>query len=354
MTVLKSEAGNHRRLGPRNKPRITLDVLNWYDANRRVFPWRDKSGQKSNPYRVWLSEIMLQQTTVQTVDAYYRAFLKRWPNVTALAHSDLDDVLAAWAGLGYYSRARNLHRTAQIVAFEYEGKFPESAAELKRLPGIGTYTASAIASIAFGERVAAIDANGERVLARLFALDEPLPKIRGQIALLADGLVPADRPGDFAQSLMDLGSLICSAKRPECSICPVARHCLGRRRGIADRLPLKTRVRDKPTKRGAAFVAFDRSGSILLERRPEKGLLGSMMQPPLGVWQEKFPSRANAIKQVPFAGEWKRIPGYVRHSFTHFHLEIEVYAARFSRRPKHDGIWVAQKNLSDVALPTAM
>ncbi len=354
MTVSKSRTSNHRRLGAPNKARITSDLLTWYDANKRVFPWRAKHGGRSTPYRVWLSEIMLQQTTVQAVDGYYRAFLKRWPNVTALAHASLDDVLVAWAGLGYYSRARNLLRTAQIIAFERSGRFPRSAVELKKLPGIGPYTAGAIASIAFGERVAAIDANGERVLSRLFALEEPVPKMRRRMAALADALVPVERPGDFAQALMDLGSLICTPKSPNCTVCPVAQDCLALRRGLCEKLPVRISEPKRPTKRGAAFVALDRKGAVLLERRAEKGLLGGMMQPPLGAWREAFPTRLRAIKEAPFSGKWVKVPGFVRHSFTYFHLEIEVYVARFSRRPIFDGVWVAREKLGHTALPTAM
>ncbi len=317
-------------------------------------PWRAKRGARVNPYRVWLSEIMLQQTTVQTVGSYYRSFLKRWPNVTALANASLDEVLASWSGLGYYSRARNLHRTAQLVAFERGGKFPKSAAELKKLPGIGPYTAGAIAAIAFGERVAALDANAERVLARLFALSEPLPQIKKQLAALADSLVPADRPGDFAQALMDLGATVCTPKNPKCDGCPIAGHCLARRRGLAEQLPSKSVKPARPTKRGAAYVAFDRKNSVLLERRPEKGLLGAMMQPPLGAWRSAFPTRARALKEVPFPGRWSKAPGVVRHSFTHFHLEIEVYVAHFNRRPVFSGKWVAPEGLRETALPTAM
>jgi A/G-specific adenine glycosylase len=354
MSVSKSTKSDHRRSRPGNKPTITEDVLTWYDANKRVLPWRAEHGARSNPYRVWLSEIMLQQTTVQAVERYYRAFLKRWPSVTSLANARLDDVLAAWAGLGYYSRARNLHRTAQLVAFERGGRFPKSASELDKLPGIGPYTAGAIASIAFGERVAAIDANAERVLARIFALTEPRPKIRGRMAALADALVPADRPGDFAQALMDLGAVVCTSTRPNCGDCPAARHCMALRRGIAEQLPLKNMDRARPTKRGAAFVALDRSNCVLLERRPENGLLGAMMQPPLGAWRQSFPARARALKEAPFAGQWTKVPGFVGHSFTHFHLEIEVYVGRFTRRPKFDGMWVAREKLGASALPTVM
>ena len=354
MTVVKPVRSDNRPLQMSDKRLAAKELLTWYDANRRVLAWRAEPGGKSDPYRVWLSEIMLQQTTVQAVDRYYRAFLKRWPTVTALADASLDDVLSAWAGLGYYSRARNLYRTAQIVARERRGKFPRSASELKKLPGVGDYTAAAIASIAFGERVAALDANAERVLARLFALEEPLPRTRKRMAALADALVPIERPGDFAQALMDLGSLVCTPKRPICVSCPLAGHCLALSRGLAEQLPLKGSETARPTKRGAAYVALDRSGAVLLERRPEKGLLGGMLQPPLGVWRTTFPKSAEAIEEAPFRGRWAKVPGLVRHSFTHFHLEVEVYVGRFSRRPKYPGMWVAQQKLTECALPTAM
>jgi A/G-specific adenine glycosylase len=354
MTVSKSLGRHLRRPAKPGKPPTAEDLLTWYDTNRRTLAWRAKPGAPTNPYRIWLSEIMLQQTTVQAVDRYYRDFLRRWPTVTALARASLDEVLSAWAGLGYYSRARNLHRTARIVAEESGGRFPRTAAELKKLPGIGEYTSAAIASIAFGERVAAIDANGERVLARLFALEEPLPKIRKRMAALADALVPAERPGDFAQALMDLGSMVCTLKRPACAACPLAANCLAKRLGIAEKLPVKASEVARPTRRGAAFVAIDRKGAVLLERRPENGLLGGMLQPPLGPWRDRFPEAGDALGEAPFAGHWIKAPNFVRHSFTHFHLEVEVYVARFARRPTYDGEWVAREDLSRSALPTAM
>jgi len=354
MTVSRPAREHHRPGLGRGKRSPAEALLAWYDTNRRTLAWRAAPGKKQIPYRVWLSEIMLQQTTVQAVDRYYRAFIKRWPNVSALAEASLDEVLSAWAGLGYYSRARNLHRAAQIIAHDHKGRFPRTALELKKLPGVGTYTAAAIASIAFDERVAAIDANGERVLARLFALEEPLAKTRKRMAALADALVPVERPGDFAQALMDLGSAVCTPKRPICVSCPFSDHCLALARGIAEQLPLKGSAKARPTKRGAAFIAFDRSGAVLLERRPEKGLLGSMLQPPLGVWGSVFPEGSEAIKEAPFAGDWFRVPGVVRHSFTHFHLEVEVYVGRFARRPKYDGVWTAREALGRSALPTVM
>jgi A/G-specific adenine glycosylase len=297
---------------------------------------------------------MLQQTTVAAVGRYYPAFLKRWPNVKRLAAAPLDDVLGAWAGLGYYSRARNLHRAARMVVADYKGAFPKTAAELRRLPGVGAYTAAAIAAIAFNERVAAMDANAERVIARLFAVKEPLPKARPKLAELAAPLVPEQRPGDFAQALMDLGSGLCVPKRPLCGACPLAVHCRGRALGIAQDLPRKLAERARPVKRGAAFVAFDRNGAVYLERRPEKGLLGAMLQPPLGKWAEAFPEVSAALKEAPFVGDWIEKPGLVHHTFSHFSLEMVIYVARFNRRPNGEGRWYEQQELNKIALPTVM
>jgi A/G-specific adenine glycosylase len=314
-------------------------LLAWYDIHRRILPWRasrPRQGEKpkrADPYRVWLSEIMLQQTTVQAVAGYYRKFLAKWPDVKALAAAGQDEVLAAWAGLGYYARARNLHAAAKLVAGELDGKFPGTAEGLRQLPGIGGYTAGAIAAIAYDETQAAMDANAERVIARVYAIATPMPKAKSELHILAQALVP-DRAGDFAQALMDLGSAICTPKRPACGNCPWTDDCLARRRGIQESLPVKAPKRARPLKRGAAFVARDQSGAVLLVKRPDKGLLAAMLEPPLGPWGEEFPSKAAAIKQAPFKAAWKKRPGIVRHGFTHFELEIEVYVAEVSHHPK--------------------
>ncbi len=331
---------------------FAAELLAWYDVHARELPWRAKRGERADPYHVWLSEIMLQQTTVQAVARYYRKFLDRWPTVQALAEAPLDDVLAAWAGLGYYARARNLHKAVRMVANELDGKFPDTFAGLRGLPGIGEYTAGAIASIAFDLPHAAMDANAERVVARLFAVEEPLPGAKTKIRTLGQSLVPQKRAGDFAQALMDLGSTICTPRRPACRNCPWTDECEARKRGIQEHLPVKAEKPRRPLRRGAAFVARDPTGAILLVRRPEKGLLGSMMQPPLGPWTEDFPSKAEAMKQAPFKADWKKRPGTVRHGFTHFELEIEVYVAEIAKRPKVEGKWTC--SLSGVALPTVM
>jgi A/G-specific adenine glycosylase len=312
------------------------------------------AGEKSDPYRVWLSEIMLQQTTVAAVASYYKEFLRRWPNVKALAAAPLDEVLAAWAGLGYYARARNLHRAAKMVVDEFGGRFPQTADGLRGLPGIGVYTSGAIAAIAFDEPRAAVDANAERVLARLFAVEDAMPKAKTRLRVLGQSLVPLKRAGDFAQALMDLGATICTPKRPACSDCPWLSLCVARKRGIQEMLPVKGEVRARPLKRGAAYVVRDASGAILLLKRPEKGLLGGMLQPPLGPWTESFPSAKEAALQAPFRAEWKKRVGLVRHGFTHFELEIEVYSIDLAKRPKVDGQWVADADLRSSALPTVM
>jgi A/G-specific adenine glycosylase len=336
-------------------------LLAWYDVHRRVLPWRARKGEKADPYRVWLSEIMLQQTTVVAVGRYYRKFLERWPTVKALAKAPLDDVLAAWAGLGYYARARNLYRAAQVVANEMGGMFPQTAEGLRVLPGIGAYTAGAIAAIAFDEPEAAMDANAERVIARYFAVREAMPKAKIAIRKHGQSLVPLKRAGDFAQALMDLGSAICTPRTPACKNCPWADGCCGFALGIAEMLPVKAAQRVRPLKRGAAFVVTRGDGAVLLVKRPEKGLLGAMMQPPLGPWTEKFPTAKEVSLQAPFAAAWKKRAGLVRHRFTHFELEIEVYVAEVVQAecaPEGgsgaNARWVARSQLASTALPTVM
>jgi A/G-specific adenine glycosylase len=315
-------------------PSPAQKLLRWYDRHARVLPWRAPKGARQEPYRVWLSEIMLQQTTVQAVASYYRKFLERWPTVEDLAAAPLDDVLAAWAGLGYYARARNLHKAAQAVA----GKgFPDTYEGLRALPGIGEYTAGAIAAIAFDLPHAAMDANAERVVARLFAVTEPLAKVKPRLRALGQSLVPPKRAGDFAQAMMDLGSAICTPRRPACMSCPLFEDCAARKLGIQETLPAKGEKPLRPLKRGAAFVARDAAGAVLLIKRPERGLLGGMLQPPLGPWTDEFPSQGEALAQAPFKAEWKKRLGVVRHGFTHFELEIEVYEAQVAKRP--DLVW---------------
>ena len=342
-------------------PDTVAQLLDWYDRERRDLPWRSAPGRKPNAYRVWLSEIMLQQTTVKAVIPYYENFLARWPTVTALADAPLDDVLAAWAGLGYYSRARNLHKCAIAVAHEFGGRFPRTEAELLALPGIGPYTAAAIASIAFGASATPVDGNIERVTARLFAVEEPLPRARPEIRRLAASLTPARRAGDFAQALMDLGATICVPKRPSCLMCPIQTDCIAHASGIEASLPRKLAKPERPLRVGLAFVALREDGHVLLRRRPESGLLGGMLEVPSTEWGDDLPPVKDALRAAPVRGEWWAAPGLVTHTFTHFRLEVSVYRAvvpadsslTFWADPQRCQ-WVPRHDLDRAALPTVM
>ncbi len=330
-------------------------LLDWYDAHARVLPWRAPPGALADPYRVWLSEIMLQQTTVQAVKAYFEKFLGLWPTVEALASAPLDDVLKAWAGLGYYARARNLHACAKEVVSRFGGRFPETEEGLRSLPGIGPYTAGAIAAIAFGGRHAAVDGNVERVISRLYAIETPLPDSKPEIREKAQALVPDRRAGDFAQAMMDLGATICTPRQPNCLICPWAEDCQGRITGLAPSLPRKKQKKQVPTRRGTAFWVERADGAVLLRRRPEKGLLGGMMEVPSTAWGDTV---ADPALHAPLDAEWRALPGVVEHTFTHFHLELDVWRAERvadgELRDDGDYRWTARAELAGEALPTVM
>src|SRR3954469_14784720 len=297
-------------------------LLAWYDRHRRTLPWRAPAGQRTPPYLVWLSEIMLQQTTVATVGDYYRRFIERWPTVAALAAAPLDDVLSAWAGLGYYARARNLHACAQAVATQHGGRFPEDEAGLRALPGIGPYTSAAIRAIAFDHKASAVDGNVERVIARLFAIDTPLPDAKIEITARAAELVPEARAGDYAQAMMDLGATVCTPRKPLCVICPLGGGCRALKLGIAETLPRRSPKAEKPTRRGLAFVLARKDGAILLRKRPPKGLLGGMDEVPSSAWREGKFLASQALAEAPVPARWQILDGLVRHTFTHFHLEL--------------------------------
>jgi A/G-specific adenine glycosylase len=349
-------AAKHPQKKPRGaatiKDRAAL-LLEWYDRHRRRLPWRALPGEQVDPYRVWLSEIMLQQTTVATVGPYFARFLERWPTIEALAAAQLDDVLHAWQGMGYYARARNLHTCAQAVVARYRGKFPASEAELLTLPGIGAYTAAAIAAIAFNRHAAPVDGNIERVIARLYAVTTPLPDAKPELRQRAAALVPQDRPGDFAQAAMDLGATICTPQKPKCVLCPWRAECRARIEGIAEELPARQAKRAKPLRRGVAFLAVRGDGAVLLRRRPAKGLLGGMMEVPSSDWVSGALDRAAAEKAAPVSARWSALPGVVRHSFTHFDLELMVLTGK-TRATKVEGVWVQPDALDTQALPTVM
>jgi A/G-specific adenine glycosylase len=331
------------------------DLLAWYDRHRRVLPWRAAPGEAADPYRVWLSEIMLQQTTVAAVRPFYQRFLELFPDVGALAAAPVEEVMRAWAGLGYYSRARNLHACAKAVVERHGGRFPETEAELLALPGIGAYTAAAVAAIAFGEPAAAVDGNVERVVARLFRIEEPLPKAKPLVRSLTLGLVPAARPGDFAQALMDLGATICTPKRPACALCPWMAPCEARAAGLQETYPRKIRKAEGQLRRGAAFVVLRADDTVLLRTRPPRGLLGGMAEPPTSAWEPDYePSRA--MLDAPLEARWQRLAGVVRHVFTHFPLELTVFLAKAPKgTPAPDHMrWTPRLKLQEEALPNVM
>lgn len=331
------------------------DLLAWYDRHRRDLPWRARAGERADPYRVWLSEIMLQQTTVQTVKGYFERFLDRFPDVGALAAAPSTAVMQAWAGLGYYSRARNLHACAQAVVTGHGGRFPADETALLALPGIGAYTAGAVAAIAFDLPAVAVDGNVERVLSRVYALEEPLPRAKAAIRKLALALLPGERSGDFAQALMDLGATICTPKRPACALCPWSQPCRARREGTAETFPHKEAKKQGALRKGAAFVALRADDHVLLRDRPPRGLLGGMAETPGTEWSADFDA-GSAVSAAPLDASWRLLAGSVRHVFTHFPLELTVYRADVpAGTPAPAGSrWQARARLDGEALPTVM
>lgn len=333
-------------------------LLAWYDRHSRPLPWRvspgdGKAGHRADPYHVWLSEIMLQQTTVKAVGPYFQKFVAAWPTLADLAAADDDDIMKAWAGLGYYSRARNLKKCAETLVRDFGGSFPDNAIDLQKLPGIGAYTSAAIAAIAFNEPVAVVDGNIERVVSRLHAIEEPLPASKKAIKTIVAEMTPTERPGDFAQAMMDLGATICSPRRPACSLCPFVDRCAVANSGVADTYPRKVAKKDKPTRYGAAFALFRRDGAVLLRKRPDRGLLGGMAEVPTGHWTEDA-CMLEDYSAAPPAQGWKRSPTVVTHTFTHFHLRLAVYCAVSDAEPPTGAWWSRPGDQSGEALPTVM
>lgn len=317
-------------------------MLGWYDAHWRKMPWRSPPQTRPDPYHDWLSEVMLQQTTVPTVMRYFTRFIELWPTVEDLAAAPVEDVMHEWAGLGYYARARNLHKCAKVIASEHGGVFPADIEALKKLPGIGDYTANAIAAIAFDQPSIVVDGNIERVMARVFDIQTPLPAAKKDIKIAAGYMAGGrtDRPGDYAQSLMDLGAMICTPAKPACGLCPVARYCKARKLGVAEQLPRRAPKKDKPVKYGHLYWIEDARGRVLLERRPESVMLGGMAGLPTSEWSE-LPPETN---------DNARILGQIRHSFTHFDLYLDIV-----KRPvpkTYDGWWVERAALPGAGLPT--
>ncbi len=339
-----------------NPARLRRSLLAWYDSHGRDLPWRVRDGSSPDPYRVWLSEIMLQQTTVATVVSYFQRFLDRWPSLQALAAAELDDVLHAWQGLGYYSRAHSLHQCAGVLCDTLGGMFPQTESALRKLPGIGPYTASAVAAIAFDQPTVPVDGNVERVLTRLFAIEAPLPAAKPILRRLAREFAGSDRPGDCAQALMDLGATVCVPRTPNCGECPWRTSCHGRILGVAATLPRRAPKVERPRKFAAAFIITDGDGALFLERRPNRGLLGGLMQVPLTPWLDQQPGAAEAARLAPVAASWQPVPGVVKHGFTHFTVRLTLIAARVERNRKAGlkGIWCPLGELEDIALPTMM
>ncbi|MEM6384899.1 MAG: A/G-specific adenine glycosylase [Pseudomonadota bacterium] len=329
-------------------------LLEWYDVHARTLPWRispddRKNGVLPDPYRVWLSEIMLQQTTVATVKAYFLKFTSLWPTVTALAAAPDAQVMGEWAGLGYYARARNLLKCARVVAHEHGGVFPDSREVLLELPGIGPYTASAVAAIAFDRAETVVDGNVERVMARVFMVETPLPKAKAVLTTHAATLTPAERPGDYAQAVMDLGATICTPRTPACGICPWVAACKARAVGVQATLPAKEPKKPKPTRYGFVYLGQRTDGAWLLETRPDNGLLGGMLGWPGSAWD------AAPVETPPVEADWHPVAAEVRHTFTHFHLQLAIRVAQLEQdSAPRNGHFVPKRDFRPNNLPTVM
>jgi len=334
---------------------LSDDLLDWYDRHARDLPWRvgpaaRRAGTRPDPYRVWLSEIMLQQTTVAAVRDYFHRFTARWPDIAALAAALDADVMAEWAGLGYYARARNLLKCARVVVADHGGQFPQTRAALQDLPGIGPYTSAAIAAIAFDAPATVVDGNVERVMARLHDVHAPLPGSKAQLTALAEALTPDSRPGDYAQAVMDLGATICTPRSPACGLCPWRSPCAARAAGTAADLPRKTPKKPKPTRLGHAYVARRADGAWLLETRPGSGLLGGMLGWPTSDWSEEAPAPA-----PPTDAGWQDLGTEARHTFTHFHLRLRVHVAHLPQdAAPNRGDFIPAPDFRPSSLPTLM
>jgi A/G-specific adenine glycosylase len=331
---------------------IVAQTLRWWDRHRRVLAWRVAPGKTPDPYHVWLSEVLLQQTTARAATPYYRSFIEKWPRVEDLAAAPTEAVMSVFAGLGYYSRARNLHACAKEVA-RRGGRFPSEEAELRALPGVGAYTAAAIAAIAFGRKTAPVDGNIARILARLMALEEPIPRARRAIASAAQALAPAERAGDFAQALMDIGATLCRPRNPDCSICPLARDCAAFRAGSPEAYPRRPAAKARPNREGAVFFVRRPDGAFLVRRRPPVGLLASTIELPGTPWANECLDGEFGVA-APVAARWRRLPGRVEQVFTHFALSLTIYAADFDGSPPAGCLWVTPDAVATAGFSSIM
>jgi A/G-specific adenine glycosylase len=331
---------------------IVARTLDWWDRCRRTLAWRAQPGETPEPYRVWLSEVLLQQTTAQAATPYYQAFIAKWPTVEDLAAAPVDAVMSAFAGLGYYSRARNLHACAKEIA-RRGGRFPSEEAGLRELPGVGSYTAAAVAAIAFNRQTAPVDGNIARVLGRLIALEKPIARARGEIAAAARALAPSDRAGDFAQALMDIGATLCRPRNPTCGSCPLGQNCAAFRAGTPEAYPRRADAKERPRRQGAVFFARRSDGAFLARRRPPRGLLASTVELPGTAWTNKGPNGA-LVGAAPVIARWRRLPGAVEQVFTHFALSLTVYAAEFDGAAPAGCFWVAPNAIAAAGFSSMM
>ncbi|MDC9701661.1 MAG: A/G-specific adenine glycosylase [Alphaproteobacteria bacterium] len=334
-------------------------LLSWYDCERRVLPWRAMPGEQPDPYHVWVSEVMLQQTVVKTVIPYFLTFIRQWPRVVDLSEAPIRDVLASWAGLGYYARARNMHACALSVCDQFGALFPESSSALLSLPGIGLYTMAAIRAIAYGHQIVPVDSNIERITVRYHAIETPLPSVKQEVHELAQGFLPCSRPGDLAQALMDLGAMVCTPRNPSCASCPLQSGCAAWSRSLTTTIPHKKAKKRRSVLYASVFW-LESSKGVLVRSRPNKGLLGGMTEFPSGAWVEKTLFRSGE-QDAPVRAEWSRLPGHVYHKFTHFDLIIEVWRAKtdidvkFSEKSsKACSRFVCKEALEFEALPSVM
>lgn len=331
---------------------FSKNVLNWYSLNKRDLPWRYKNNSQKDPYKIWVSEIMLQQTTVQTVIPYYKKFIKRWPNVKKLSTSNINEVLDFWSGLGYYRRAKNLHLTSKIISNQFDGVFPLEENEIIKLPGIGEYTAAAIRAIVKDEEDTVVDANIERVIARVFYLKKPIKKIKKEIKQNAKKLTPKLNNGDYIQALMDIGSLICTPKDPLCNDCPIEKFCITKKKNAVNEIPKKIIKNDKPVREGIVFWIKNKNNQILLKRRDETGLLPGMLEFPSYNWSKNKINEND--KKILSIKNIKKLNKKVIHEFSHFKLKLTVYEKNKFNKNRIDGMWVGIDEINELGLPTLM